>query len=130
MQAVASSPGSALAHMAKAQVLYAQNRCDDSVHEYETVLALNRNFVAKYFHIGLCKLLSAPEETITFVDRALRLCPSDPDIGFWYQAIGRAYFIEGRTDEGVTLLEKARGQPGAIMGPRLACFRLRPRRGN
>jgi hypothetical protein len=30
-------PGSALAHFAKAQVLFAQNRCDDAVYEYETV---------------------------------------------------------------------------------------------
>jgi adenylate cyclase len=108
VQAVASSPRSALAHMAKAQVLYAQNRCHEAVPEYETVLRLDRNFVAADFHIGLCKLLSRPEETITFVERAIRLSPNNPDIGFWYQAIGRAYFIEGRTDEGVALLEKAR----------------------
>jgi TolB-like protein/DNA-binding winged helix-turn-helix (wHTH) protein len=108
-QAVAASPRSALAHMARAQVLFAQNRCDEAVYEYETVLALNRNFVPAYYHIGLCKLLSAPEETITFVERAIRLSPSNPDIGFWYSAIGRAYLIEGRTDEGVVLLEKARG---------------------
>jgi tetratricopeptide (TPR) repeat protein len=109
-QAVAASPRSALAHMAKAQVLFAQNRCDEAVYEYETVLALNRNFVPAYFHIGLCKLLlGSVEATIPLVERAIRLSPSDPDIGFWYQAIGRAYFIEGRTQEGVILLEKARG---------------------
>jgi tetratricopeptide (TPR) repeat protein len=37
-RAVAASPRSPLAHMAKAQVLYAQNRCDEAVYEYETVL--------------------------------------------------------------------------------------------
>jgi adenylate cyclase len=109
-QAIAAAPRSALAHFAKAQVLYAQNRCDEAVYEYETVLTLNRNFVPAYFHIGLCKLLlGSLEETIPPVDHAIRLSPRDPDIGFWYQAIGRAYFIGGRTDEGVVLLEKARG---------------------
>ena len=49
------------------------------------------------------------EETIPPVDHAIRLSPRDPDIGFWYQAIGRAYFLEGRTREGIGLLEKARG---------------------
>jgi lipopolysaccharide biosynthesis regulator YciM len=64
-QAVAKAPRSALAHFAKAQVLYAQNRCDEAVYEYETVLTLNRNFVPAYLHIGLCKLLSGSiEETI------------------------------------------------------------------
>jgi adenylate cyclase len=108
-RAVAASPRSPLAHMAKAQVLYAQNRCDEAVYEYETVLALDRNFVAAYFHIGLCKLLSgSPNETIPLVEQAIRLSPGNPDIGFWYQALGRAHFIGGRTDEGVVLLEKAR----------------------
>jgi adenylate cyclase len=108
-QAVATSPRSALAHMAKAQVLYAQNRCDEAVHEYEAVLTLNRNFVPAYFHIGLCKLLSgSPEETIPLVEQAIRLSPRNPDLGFWYQAIGRAHLMEGRTDKAVIWLEKAR----------------------
>jgi TolB-like protein/DNA-binding winged helix-turn-helix (wHTH) protein/Tfp pilus assembly protein PilF len=108
-QAVATSPRSALAHMAKAQVLFAQNRCDEAVHEYEAVLTLNRNFVPAYFHIGLCKLLSgSPEETIPFVEQAIRLSPRNPDLGFWYQAIGRAHLMEGRTDKAVIWLEKAR----------------------
>jgi TolB-like protein/DNA-binding winged helix-turn-helix (wHTH) protein len=113
-QAVGAAPRSALAHFAKAQVLYAQNRCDEAVYEYETVLTLNRNFVPAYFHIGLCKLLSGSiEETIPLVEQAIRLSPRDPDLGFWYQAIGRAHFIEGRIDEGVAWLEKARGaNPG------------------
>src|SRR5271166_2113045 len=107
-QAVAAAPRSALAHFAKAQVLYAQNRCDEAVYEYETVLTLNRNFVPAYFHIGLCKLLSGSiEETIPLVEQAIRLSPRDPDLGFWYQAIGRAYFMEGRTDNAVLWLEKS-----------------------
>jgi TolB-like protein/DNA-binding winged helix-turn-helix (wHTH) protein/Flp pilus assembly protein TadD len=114
-QAAAAAPRSPLAHMAKAQVLEAQNRCDEAVHEYETVLTLNRNFLPAYFHIGGCKLVSGSiEETIPFVERAIRLSPSDPDIGFWSLAIGRAYFMEGRTDQGVTWLEKARGANPAV----------------
>lgn len=109
-QAVAAAPRSALAHFAKAQVLYAQNRCDEAVYEYEIVLTLNRNFAPAYFHIGLCKLLSGSiEETIPLVEQAIRLSPRDPDLGFWYQAIGRAYFMEARTDNAVLWLEKSRG---------------------
>ena len=92
-------------------MLDAQNRCDEAVHEYEAVLTLNRNFVPAYFHIGVCKLLSgSAEETILLVERAIRLSPRDPDLGFWYQAIGRAYLMGGRrTDNAVIWLEKARG---------------------
>jgi hypothetical protein len=42
------------------------------------------------------------------VEQAIRLSPRGPDIGFWSQVIGRAYFMEGRTDQGVMWLEKAR----------------------
>ena len=74
------------------------------------MVALNRNFAAAYFPIGLCKLLlGSLGETISPVDRAIRLSPNDPDTGFWYQAIGRAYFLQGRTDAGVVLLEKSLG---------------------
>ena len=65
-------------------MLYAQNRCDEAVYEYEPVLTLNRNFVPAYFHIGLCKLQSGSiEETIPLVEQAIRLSPRDPDLGFW-----------------------------------------------
>ena len=95
-QAVEAAPRSALAHFAKAPVLYAQNRCDEAVYEYETVLTLNRNFAAAYFHIGLCKLLlGSLEETIPPVEQAIRLSPRDPDIGNWYQAIGERIFWRG-----------------------------------
>jgi predicted Zn-dependent protease len=43
------------------------------------------------------------------VEQAIRLSLRDSDIGFWYQALGRAYFLEGGTQEGVILLEKSRG---------------------
>jgi TolB-like protein len=56
-QAVAAASRSPLAHFAKALVLDAQNRCDEALYEYETVLSLNRNILPAYYHIGLCKLL-------------------------------------------------------------------------
>ena len=94
-QAVETAPRSALD---------AQNRCDEAVYEYETVLTLNRNFVsAVQAAIGIDR---RDDPARRAGDPAQ---PRDPDIGFWYQALGRAHFIGGRTDEGVVLLGKARG---------------------
>jgi TolB-like protein/DNA-binding winged helix-turn-helix (wHTH) protein len=108
-RAVATAPRSALAHMARGQVLRAQQRCDEAVREYETVLTLNRNFVPAYYQIGLCKLFSGSgEETIPLVEQALRLSPRDPDVGFWYQPIGEAHLMTARTDEAIVWLERAR----------------------
>jgi TolB-like protein len=108
-QAVAAAPRSASAHMARGQVLRAQHRCDQAVREYETVLALNRNFLPAYYQIHLCKLRSgSTEETIPLVERAIRLGPRHPDIGYWYQSIGEAHLMAARTDDAITWLEKAR----------------------
>jgi len=108
-QAVAAAPRSALAHMARGQVLRAQHRCDEAVREYETVLALNRNFLPAYYQIYLCKLFSGSmEETIPLVEQAIRLSPGHPDIGFWYQSIGQAHLMAARTDEAIIWLERAR----------------------
>jgi adenylate cyclase len=48
-QALAASPQSAVAHYAKGQVLRAQRRWAEAVPEYETVLALDRNWVFAFF---------------------------------------------------------------------------------
>jgi Tfp pilus assembly protein PilF len=44
-RALAAAPRSTLAHIAKANVLRAQGRCDKAIPEFETVLAIDRNAV-------------------------------------------------------------------------------------
>jgi hypothetical protein len=39
---LAAAPGSPLAHYAKGEVLRVQNRCDEAIFEFETVLAFNQ----------------------------------------------------------------------------------------
>ena len=90
-------------------MLRAQNRCDEAIPEYETALALNRNWVTAYGHIGQCKISTgAIEEAIPLYERALRLSPRDPEIGNWYFRIGSAHLLQSRTDEAIFWLEKAR----------------------
>ena len=47
-RALAASPRSPLAHFAKGQVLRAQDRYEEAIPEYETVLAFNRNWARAY----------------------------------------------------------------------------------
>jgi tetratricopeptide (TPR) repeat protein len=108
-QAVAASPQSAVAHYAKGQVLRAQRRWAEAIPEYETVLALDRNWVFAFFALGQCKLQSGSiEETIPLVEQAIRLSPRDPVIGNFYHEIGRVHLLQSRTDEAILWLEKAR----------------------
>ena len=61
-QALAASPGSPLAHLAKGQVLRAQRRYAEAIPEYEAALALDRNLVIAYAR-------SRPIQVLHRVDR-------------------------------------------------------------
>ncbi len=108
-KAVAASPRSAPAHLAKAGVLRAQRRCAEAIPEYEMVLALNRNVVVALGDIGRCRIFAGPiEEAIPAEEQAIRLSPRDPEIFTWYFRIGEAYLLQSRNDEAIEWLEKAR----------------------
>ena len=108
-RAIAASPNSPLPHYAKANLLRALRRFAEAIPEYETVLALNRNWVFGFFGLGQCKLWTGSiEETIPRVERAIRLSPRDPQIGLYYSRIGYAHLLQSRTDEALVWCEKAR----------------------
>jgi TolB-like protein len=54
-RALTALPSDPLAHYAKGQVLRAQQRFEEAVPEYETVVALNRNWVHAIAALGWCK---------------------------------------------------------------------------
>jgi adenylate cyclase len=108
-KALASSPLSPLAHLAKAQVFRARRRWPEAMPEYETVLASNRNVGVALFGLGQCKLMTGSiEETIPLLEQAIRLSPLDPGISIYYWQIGRTDLLQSRTDQAVVWLEKAR----------------------
>ena len=109
-QALAASPGSPLAHHAKGHVLRAQNRYGEALLEYEAALATNRNSVDALQGLGWCKLLTGSiDEVIPLMERAIRLSPYDPGIGFRYLQIGTIHLLQSRTKEAISWLERARG---------------------
>jgi TolB-like protein/Flp pilus assembly protein TadD len=113
-KALAASPRSPQAHLAKGQVLRAQNRFEEAIPEFETAIALNRNWPLAIASLGWCKFLTGSiEEAIPLHEQAIRLSPRDHLIGIWYQRIGFAHLLQSRTDEAIAWLEKARNaDPG------------------
>jgi adenylate cyclase len=108
-QALALSPHSLLGHYARAQVLRAQGRYKEAIPEYETVLAIDRNWVGAIAHLGQCKLFTGSiGETIPLVERAIRLSPRDGQIANWYWRIGVVHLLQSRLDEAIFWFEKAR----------------------
>jgi adenylate cyclase len=107
--ALAAAPRRALAHFVKGQVLRAQRRCAEAIPEFETALALNRNFVGALDRIGRCKIfVGAIEEAIPLLEQAIRLGPREPTIGNTYAAIGSAHLLQSHIDDAILWFEKAR----------------------
>jgi TolB-like protein/Tfp pilus assembly protein PilF len=108
-RALAALPRSPLARFAKGQVLRAQHRYDEAIPEYETVIALNRNWANAYSHLGWCRFMTGSiEELIPAQEQAIRLSPRDPQIGLFYGRIGCVHLLRSRTDEAIIWYEKAR----------------------
>jgi TolB-like protein len=108
-KAVAASPRSPLAHFAKGQVWRVQNRCEEAIPEFETVLALNSNWVGAIFALAWCKCHTGSiDEVIPQLQQVIRLSPRDPYMGIWYGRIGVVHLLQSRIDEAIVWLEKAR----------------------
>ena len=108
-RALTAFPGTALEHFAKAQVLRAQQRFEEAIPEYETVVAINRNWVLAIAAVGYCKFITGSiEEAIPAQERAIRLSPRDPRIWLYYYWIGQVHLLQSRIDEAISWFEKAR----------------------
>jgi adenylate cyclase len=107
-RALAVSPRNPLAHYPKGQVLRAQRRPEEAARQYETVIALDRNFVTATGALASCKFfIGSIQETIPIMQQAIRLSPRDPYIGNWYFRIGQAHLLESRIEEAILWFEKA-----------------------
>ena len=108
-RALAASPRSSVAHFAKGQVLRAQDRFDEAIPEYETVVALNRNWAHAHSHLGWCRFVTgAIAALIPTQEQAIRLSPRDPQIGLFYFRIGFGHLLQSRPGAAIVWCEKAR----------------------
>jgi TolB-like protein/class 3 adenylate cyclase len=108
-EAVAEAPRSPVAHLAKGDALRLRRRCAEAIAEYETVLAMNRNWVSAMATIGRCKILrGAMEDGIVALQQAIRLSPRDPLLWSWYFRIGEGHLLQSHLADAIVWLEKAR----------------------
>jgi tetratricopeptide (TPR) repeat protein len=106
---LALSPNNAWAHHVKGQVMRAQLRYEEAILEYETAIALDRNFADAYAYLGWCKLVTgALDEVLSLEEQAIRLSPRDPIIATWYFDLGALHLLQSRIDDAIVWLEKAR----------------------
>jgi TolB-like protein/DNA-binding winged helix-turn-helix (wHTH) protein len=106
-EALAISPRNPHAHLARGFVLFAQNRIEEAIPEYETALASNRNWALVIATLGWLKFMAGLlDDAIPLQEQALRLSPRDSLIGVWYQRIGTMHLLQSRTDEAIPWLER------------------------
>jgi TolB-like protein/class 3 adenylate cyclase/Flp pilus assembly protein TadD len=110
-RALEASPRDWFAHFVKGRLLLQiQGRCEDAIPEFETALALNRNWLHSLNELALCKIMAGLIEDATpLVEQAIRLSPRDPFIRSFYTNMGIARLLQSHTDEAILWFEKARG---------------------
>jgi adenylate cyclase len=113
-----TSPRDATGHFAKGQLLRARNQFADTIHELETAVALNRNWVVAIAALGHCKFLAgALEESIPAQEQAIRLSPRDPRLANWCWRIGMVHLLKSRPKEAFGWLQKALAANPRLPGP-------------
>jgi adenylate cyclase len=108
-RALVTTPNNPWAHHIRAQILRARFRYEEAILEYETVIALDRNFADAYAYLAWCKLVTGSmDEVIALEEKAIRLSPRDPIIATWYFDLGALHLLQSRTGEAILWLERAR----------------------
>jgi len=106
--ALAIDPNAYAAHLAKAEILVAQQRFEEAIVEAERSLALNPSFVSAYS--ALCtasSFLGRPQEAVDYADKAMRLSPRDPLLYVFYLEKGFALSLLQRDDQAIDWLRRA-----------------------
>jgi adenylate cyclase len=101
----ANSPS---AHYAFGMLRRVQNRLDEAVVEFEATIGLDRNHARSFFRLGQTMIfLGRLKEGISYIEKAIRLNPRDPNIARPYGILGNAYVLLGDVDRGIDLLRQA-----------------------
>jgi TolB-like protein len=108
-QAVAASPRSSFAHLAKGTVLHAQGRYNEAIIEFEATSAINHSWPHLYGRLSDCKFWGGSiEDSIPLAEQALDISPRDGKRASWYFSIGRVHLVQSRIREAIAWLENAR----------------------
>jgi adenylate cyclase len=108
-EVLALDPRNPLAHYAFGQVLRASRRNEQCIGEYQEALAFNPGWADALAGLGWCKFwVGSLDEAVELQERAIRLSPRDPQIGYWYHRIGMVHLLQSRIAEAIPWLEKGR----------------------
>ena len=117
---------SAWAHVVIGMLRRVQNRLDEAKMECESAIALDRNDAGALFQLGLTLMfLGRPEAATSYIEKALRLNPHDPNAANRLLGIGCVSSLFGRYRSGTRPDQQGsrRKSPALAFSSRSACRR-------
>jgi TolB-like protein/Tfp pilus assembly protein PilF len=108
-RALTGNPDSHYAHQAKARILVAQRRPEESLVEAERALSLNPGYIPTYQVLCMASLsLARPDQVIAYADKAMQLSsPVDPCRYTFYALKASAHIMLGHHDCALEHLRQA-----------------------
>jgi adenylate cyclase len=91
-RALAAAPNHAYAHLVKGDLHRVWKQQPAAMDEYETAIAIDRNFAQAYDSVGIATIqLGRAEEAFAPIETAIRLSPRDPLLNIWVYHICHAH---------------------------------------
>jgi adenylate cyclase len=88
-----------------------QGRLLESQIILEKAIALDRNYPVAFVQLGFTlNGLGHPEAALSHFERALQLCPRDPNLHWVYNGLGSCHLLLGHTDQAIDFYRKARAE--------------------
>jgi len=101
-RALAADPNGTAAHLAKAWVMMAQGRHEQSILEAEKALVLNPSTIEGYMAMGVANnFLARADRSLEVTDKAVRLSPRDSFLLVFYGIKSEAFFILRQDDNAI-----------------------------
>ena len=107
-RAINLAPDYANLYWVKAFYLALTRRAEEALGVADAGLSLNPNIPSLYHARGFAEISSGHyEQAKADLERAIRLSPRDPGVGFWYENLGDAEISLGRFREAIDEYRKA-----------------------
>jgi Tfp pilus assembly protein PilF len=85
-----------------------QDRAEESLSEWETAIALDRNNTHAFRQLGVTLMhLGRPKEAIPIIDKGIRLSPYDAGTPGAYQVLGLCQLLLGHVETAIELFRKS-----------------------
>src|SRR5208337_2079044 len=106
-KALALDPDYTWPHQLKGEVLRARGRTEEAVAEHERALALDPSNMTAAGSLGFdYERLGEFDKSIEYFDKAIRECPRDPLLAYWYGSKASATFALKNYDQAIELARR------------------------